>query len=255
MTLGRSRRTLSSAMELQKARPAAFPPPASGFALAARLCIRASDRASLGTLMAGQNRAYVSLVAVATDVDGAPLLLLSGLSDHTRNLALDAQTSLLFDGSADFANPQEGPRATLMGKVERVGPADLERVRRRYLARHPGAAQYAGFADFGFYRVVAERIHWVGGFGRAAWIERLQPIPPAAVAAFAEAELDLLDAIGPRADQLARGWLRRKSAGWRLTAIDPDGFVLAQAKRTYRLAFPTPVDEPGAVEAAVARPV
>jgi putative heme iron utilization protein len=205
-------------------------------------------------VLAGQGRAYVSLVAVATDVDGAPLLLLSGLSDHTRNLGAEPQVSLLFDGTGGFANPQEGPRATVMGLAEPAGSGDLERVRRRYLGRHPGAALYAGFADFAFHRVAVERIHWVGGFGRAAWIERLQPIDPAISSAFAEAELGLLDRLGPGASRVARAWLGRRSIGWRFTAVDPDGFILAQGKRTFRLNFASPLTDPAQVEAAVAKP-
>jgi len=205
-------------------------------------------------MLAGQGRAYVSLVAVATDVDGAPLLLLSSLSDHTRNLAADAQISLLFDGSGGFANPQEGPRATAMGRAEPAPAGDLERVRRRYLARHPGAALYAGFADFAFHRIAVERIHWVGGFGRAAWIERLQSIDPAIGKAFADAELTLLDRMAGLANKAAGLWLNRRSVGWRFTAVDPDGFVLAQGKRTHRIGFAAPLVDPGQVEAAVINP-
>lgn len=228
--------------------------PAHGFALAARLQIRACDRVTLGTQLVGSNRAYVSLAAVATDIDGSPLLLLSSLSDHTKNLAADPLVSILFDGSAGYANPQQGPRATVMGRVEKTGGADLERVRRRFLARHPGAALYADFADFAHFRVVVERIHWVGGFGRAAWIERTPLIGAATAAAFAAAEPALLERLGGRADALARAWLKRRSTGWRLTAIDPDGFVLARGKGTQRLAFATALVDPGAVETALAIP-
>jgi len=229
--------------------------PAAGFALAARLQIRACDRTSLGTELAGQNRAYVSLAAVSTDIDGSPLLLMSTLSDHTRNLTADPKLSMLFDGSAGHANPQEGPRATIMGRVERASAADLARVRRRYLARHPGAALYADFTDFAFFRVAVERIHWVGGFGRAAWVERSPAIDQATASAFADAEPGLIDTLAGLADRVAAAWVRRRSTGWKLTAIDPDGFVLARGKVTHRLAFASPLADPDAVEAAVTRPL
>jgi putative heme iron utilization protein len=230
-------------------------PPSPGFALAARLQIRACDRVTLGTRLAGENRAYVSLAAVSTDIDASPLLLLSTLSDHTRNLAADPQLSLLFDGSAGYANPQEGPRATVMGRVKRADAGDLERMRRRYLARHPGATLYAGFADFAFYRVTIERIHWVGGFGRAAWVEKVRLIDPVTASIFAEAEPELLKRLGDLADRIAAAWLRRRSAGWRLAAIDPDGFVLARGKSTHRLAFAHPLADPGEVGAEMVRPL
>lgn len=216
--------------------------------------MRACDRVTLGTQLVGQNRAYVSLAAVASDVDGSPLLLMSSLSDHTRNLAADPLVSMLFDGSAGYANPQEGPRATIMGRVEKAGPPDLERVRRRYLARHPGAALYIDFADFALFRVALERIHWVGGFGRAAWIERSPLIDGHTAAAFAAKEPELLERWNPRADDLAKTWLKRRSTGWHLTAIDPDGFILARGKSTHRLAFAASLTDPGVVETALAGP-
>lgn len=227
------------------------PAAAYGHALSARLLIRSCDRASLGTRMAEGGRAYVSLAAAATDVDGTPLLLLSTLSDHTKNLLADPALSMLFEGTAGFANPQEGPRATVMGRVEKVTGADLDRVRGRYLARHPGAALYAGFGDFAFFRVTMERVHWVGGFGKAAWLERHLTVDPRVAAAFVEAEPRLIEDLQPTADRIAAARLKRRGKGWTLTAVDPDGGVLMKGKRTDRFAFDAPLDDPNQVRAAL----
>ncbi len=224
---------------------------AHGYTLAARLLVRACNRVTLATRMADGGQVYASLAAVATDVDGGPLLLFSQLSDHTKNLQADPQVSLLFDGTAGFANPQEGPRATLMGRVTRPAEADLARVRRRYLAAHPGAVLYAGFADFAFFQVAVERIHWVGGFGRAAWVERPMTIGPAVAARFAAAEPGLIEQLAPRADGVAHTGLKRRGSGWRFAAIDPDGCHLVREKRAFRLAFTAPLDDPAQVEAAL----
>jgi hypothetical protein len=227
-----------------------------GQTLAARLLIRMRDRAALGTRMAGGEtgdggRAYASFAAAATDVDGSPLLLLSTLSDHTRNLLADPAISVLFEGTEGFANPQEGPRATVMGRVARAGDADLARVRRRYLARHPGAALYADFKDFAFFRVTMERIHWVGGFARAAWLERHIAIDPRTAQRFIDAEPRLLDEFQPTASHLARTKLDRDGEGWRLTAVDPDGGVLMRDNAAYRFAFEAPLDDPAQIAAAL----
>jgi len=222
-----------------------------GYALAARLLMRARDRVALGTILPPDGRAYVSLAAVATDTDGAPILLLSALSDHTRNLALDPRLSLLFEATAGFANPQEGPRATLMGTAGKVTGAELERVRRRYLARHPGAALYAGFADFAFFRVAVERVHWVGGFGRAAWVERPVVLDAKLAAKFAAAEPALLAKLAPRAARIAKARLKRRSTDWSIAAIDPDGCDFVRGKRSLRLAFAAALDDPAKVEAAL----
>lgn len=227
------------------------PAPAHGHTLAARLLIRGCNKVALATRMADGGHVYVSLAAVATDSDGCPLLLLSQLSDHTRNLLADAQAALLFDGTAAFANPQEGPRATLMGRIAKVPAADLERVRRRYLASHPGAALYAGFADFAFFRATSERIHWIGGFGKAAWVGRPMTVEPAVALRFIAAEPELLARLAPLADRVAKTRLKRKGSGWSFGAIDPDGCVLVKGKRALRLAFAAPLEDPAEVEAAL----
>lgn len=218
--------------------------PARGHRYAVRRLMRACNRAALGTIWAADGAPYVSLVAVATDGDGAPILLLSQLSDHTRNIAADPRVSLLFDATARFANPQEGPRATILGTIE---PAGGELVRRRYLARHPGAALYAGFADFAFYRVRSERVHWVGGFGRAVWLDASPLVEASLAESVAEAEAGIMAGLAAAhadlADRLARAAGRRGS-GWTIAAIDADGCDLARGKRVARLFFPAPLSSP-----------
>lgn len=221
------------------------------YTVATRLLIRACDRVALATRAAGDGAAYVSLAAVATDLDATPLLLLSGLSDHTRNILADPAVSLLFDGTAGFANPQEGPRATVMGRADRPAEADLGRIRRRFLARHPGAALYAGFGDFAFFRIAIERVHWVGGFGRAVWGERAVTLDAGLAARFAAAEPELLARLKPLADRSAHTRLKRRGAGWQFGAIDPDGCVLVRGQRAFRLAFAAPLEDPAQVEPAL----
>lgn len=150
--------------------------------LASRRVVRACRKAVLSTLLAEGGAPYGSLVTVALDHDLSPILLLSAMSDHSRNIAADARVSLLFDGTDGHPNPQTGPRVTLMGRAEKTSES---RLRARFLARHPGAALYADFADFSFWRVVPERAHFVGGFGRAVWLSAPFGIDPAVSAAFA----------------------------------------------------------------------
>jgi putative heme iron utilization protein len=100
-----------------------------------RRMMRAADRAALATLMP-DGTPYVSLVLTAVDHDGALLLLLSGLAQHTRNLRGNGAASLLFDatgggGTASLA----GARVTLVGTA---APDSDSRLRARFLARHPG---------------------------------------------------------------------------------------------------------------------
>lgn len=203
---------------------------------AARRLMRGRGHAGLATSFAGHP--YVSLVTSACDIDASPLLLLSDLAQHTRNILADPRVSLLFEDTSEHPDPLAGPRLTLLGRAERC---DDPRCAARFAARHPGSAAYAGFADFHLYRVVVERGHLVAGFGRIAWIEAadLRFSEDASGLAAAEAEIvahmnaDHADAVALYAERL----LGRPGGGWRMTGIDPEGIDLRQEGATARLDF------------------
>ncbi len=129
-----------------------------------------------------QGAPYASLVVAAADVDGSPLLLLSDLSQHARNLAARPEASLLYEaapsrdqqaGSGDdtAADPLTGPRVTLIGTIAEITDvAARAAARDRYLAQNPAAALYADFGDFRFYRMTVQHLHVIAGFGRAVWV-------------------------------------------------------------------------------------
>lgn len=131
-----------------------------------RALMRAQGAATLGTLMDGAP--YVSLVLVAFDAGGSPLLLLSRLAQHTKNLLADPRVSLLFDGTEGLDDRLTGARLTVLG---RAAPFTDPEAKARYVQRHPSAAAYAGFDDFELYRVTIDRAHLVAGFGRIRWVE------------------------------------------------------------------------------------
>jgi putative heme iron utilization protein len=110
---------------------------------AARRLIRGRDRAALATTLAG--RPYVSFVITACDSDASPLLLLSDLAQHTKNLIADPLVSLLFEDTGDHPDPLAGPRLTLLGRAELA--ADPRAVA-RFAARHPASAHDACFSYF-----------------------------------------------------------------------------------------------------------
>ncbi|CUW41516.1 putative heme iron utilization protein [Magnetospirillum sp. XM-1] len=209
---------------------------------ALRRVTRAARKAALATSQAGDQggRPYVSLVALAFDHDLSPILLLSRLADHTRNLLADSRAALLLDGTDGYANPQTGPRVTLTGSVaEDADP----RLRRRFLARHPGASLYAGFGDFAIWRMNVERAHFVGGFGRAVWFDAPLVAPEETafmVGAEESALAEINDSHPDLLDALARRGGGEPSSGWRLVGIDPDGCELEAGESVLRLAFEQP---------------
>lgn len=142
------------------------PIPATVDASAARALMRSADRAVLATALGGWP--YASLVLPAMDADGAPLLLLSDLAEHAKNLKVDPRCSLLFDATQGLADPLTGLRVTVMGEAR---PIEDRSLLARYVTRHPSAGLYAGFGDFRLYRVSVARAHVVAGFGRIHWID------------------------------------------------------------------------------------
>jgi putative heme iron utilization protein len=204
--------------------------PTDGHRLAARRLLRAARAATLATSR-DDGGPYASLVTLGTDHDGSPILLLSDLAEHTRHLRRDGRYALLVEEAGDLANPQTGPRATVMGRAAPVAePATADRLRRRFLASQPGAALYAGFGDFALWRLTVERVHWVGGFARAVWLEDGVTVAAETAHAFAEAEPGILAHMNQdhaaAVEAYAVGLGGRQPGPWRLSGVDNDGIIL-----------------------------
>jgi len=220
-------------------------------AIAARQMLRGLDRATLATALPG-GAPYASLVLLATAPDGAPLLLISDLAQHTVNIAAEPRVALLLDGTAGRDEPLTGPRVTLLG---RAGRSAEDGLRARFLARHPSAALYAGFADFHLYRVAVERAHLVAGFGGIDWIAAADLLPPG-LAALAASEDEIVRHMNAdhnaAVDLYARVLLGRDGDGWQLTGIDAEGADLRRGGEIARLDFAAPVGDAQEARAALA---
>src|ERR1019366_7403854 len=118
----------------------------------ARSVGRRSGQGGLRPLMAGSGDPYCSLVNVASHADGSPILLISRLALHTRNILGDSRVSLMLEERAE-GDPLEGSRMMLAGRAEEAGAGDLGILRRRYLSAHPSAVVFVDFKDFSFFRV------------------------------------------------------------------------------------------------------
>ncbi len=206
----------------------------------ARKLLRRARTATLGTLNADNGVPYASLVNVATDVRGLPILLVSTLAWHTRNLLADGRASLMVAEAPHSGDALTGPRVTVMGRFAKVDDPSL---RRRYLARHPAAELYAGFGDFAFWRMEPERAHAVAGFGRIETIPAHELFPSAdemtalEEGAIAHMNEDHDDAIQRFAERL----LGAAPVGWKIAGIDTDGADLRRGEEVLRLAFTKPV--------------
>ena len=189
-----------------------------------------------------------SLVTVATLPDASPVLLLSRLARHTSNIIADPRVSL-FIGEQRAGDPLEGARVTLVGTI---ATTDDPVARRRFLARHPSAAEYADFKDFSLWRIEVESARLVAGFGRIADVKARNlandvrdaaDLLDAEEGAVEHMNKDHADAIELYATRLLGG----RPGPWRVIGIDPAGCDLMLDETVRRLDFPQRVTSPDAV--------
>ncbi len=201
----------------------------------ARCLLRAARSATLGTQAGGQP--FAALVTPATAPDGAVLLWLSTLSEHTRQLMAEPRCALLVAGEPEGPNPQTAPRLTITGLAERIEDAALKA---RWLAMHPYAALYAEFGDFALWRIRPMGGLFVGGFARATRLRQAELLPdPAAAARVAAAEADIV--LHCNSDHAAAMEELGGGPGWRMAAVDVDGCLLGLGEQVRRIAWSAPV--------------
>lgn len=204
---------------------------------AARRFLRARRAGTLATLSARlAGHPYASAVNYASDCRGHPLLLLSGLAEHTRNLRADPRVSLLV--AEDAADMQAAKRLTLLGTAE-AAPAGS---RDRYLRLLPEAADYLRLGDFSLFSIRPLRLRLIGGPGDIRWIAAEDY--SAAPGELAAAESDALDLW----NRLHAGLLRAvcatrgpAPARVEVIALDCDGVDIRGDGHVRRFDFPRPV--------------
>lgn len=132
--------------------------------------IAGNPRGVLCTLLPDGGEPYGSIVDILPLPDGDAVLFLSGLAQHRKNLDADPRGSLLLGPAIGAASALTEPRVTIVGRADRV--EDRSEYRDAYLALHPEAAAFIDFPDFAFYRLRADRMRYIAGFGRMGWIRR-----------------------------------------------------------------------------------
>ncbi|MDB5634372.1 MAG: pyridoxamine 5-phosphate oxidase [Tardiphaga sp.] len=218
----------------------------------ARSLLRRSRQGALATLMSSSGVPYCSLVNLASHPDGSPVLLISRLALHTRNVLADPRVSLMLDERAP-GDPLEGARIMLAGTAEEAGESDVLSLRQRYLRVHPTAEVFVDFKDFSFFRIRPSGAHLVAGFGRIVDLAPEQfltdltdaeGLVEAEEGAVAHMNADHLDALKLYATKL----LGAAPGEWICTGCDPDGLDLQADRRVLRLDFPRRIVTPSALQ-------
>lgn len=199
---------------------------------------------------------YGSHVTYAME-GSSPVFLVSRLAVHTAHLEADPRASLLVVEATE-ENPLANGRVTLVGECRRVA-GDVAGARDAFLAAHPDAAHYVGFADFGFFRLEVAAIRYIGGFGRMSWVELdafraagPDPLAPHAAGILAHMNDDHADALVLYARAFTRAASAEEVA---MTGIDRYGLTLSvrtdAGRRPARIAFAAPIATPGDARAAL----
>lgn len=220
--------------------------------------LRRARHGALATLDPETGEPLATRTGLASDMDGAPVFLTSTLSAHTRALLADPRCSLLL-GEPGKGDPLAHPRLTVIGRAERIGDGETrERLRRRYLARHPKADLYADFPDFSFWRLAVTRGNLNGGFGRAYAMSAedlltemagLENLLDAEAGAIAHMNADHADAVV----LYARAFCDAEPGPWRIAGLDPEGLDLVLGDRVERLWFDAPLATAGELRPLLVR--
>jgi heme iron utilization protein len=189
---------------------------------------------------------FGSLAPYTLNYDGEPIILISDIAQHTRNIKHDNKVSLtVFEQRNE--DPQAGSRLTWLGDAEPVDPRDAP-SRERYLRYFPSAESYFETHDFSFYRIRLKRARFIGGFGQIHWIE-----PDAMLAAnpFRESEGMIIQHMNrdhrPALFHYCEALKGVKADEAVMIGIDGEGFDLLADGRKLRIDFDSPV---GTIEEA-----
>jgi putative heme iron utilization protein len=208
----------------------------------ARALLRRAPSGVLSTWsVAAAGFPFGSLAPFAMTLEGRPLLYLSRLAEHTRNLAANPRCCLTVVESA-AGDPQALGRASLLGEAHQAPEAEHERLAARYFALFPESREYEQLGDITFWWLEPVRVRWIGGFGEIHWIERDHWLLATPEWQHGEAGIvghmneDHRDAM----EAMCASLLRETPREVEMLACDPEGFHLRNAGAVRWLAFSRP---------------
>jgi putative heme iron utilization protein len=220
-----------------------------------------AGQTNIGTLatLTTDGDPWASVVTYGLMADGSPVLCVSRLALHGRNLINDQRMSLaIAEPVADDDDPSDSGRVTLAGVAEEPVGDELELARTAYETAVSAAGVFSSFDDFTFYVLRVRKVRWVGGFGRMASTDAEQYAaaeadPVAGSADFAvrhlnedhaDSLLDMARAAAGHTDATAATCLRADRYGLELDVATPRGHALA------RVGFAEPATAPDGLRAA-----
>jgi putative heme iron utilization protein len=211
--------------------------------LLARTLIRTARFGSLAVNTPKDGFPSASRTLVSTDSDGAPIILISDLTSHTKSIMQDNRISILL-GEPGKGDPLAHPRITLQCESALIGRDSLQykNLRARFITRHPKSELYIDFGDFNLFRLEPKSASLNGGFGKAFALtphdflitskinDSLSEIEPQKLIALNEQPADVIAQYLTNSSNL-------DTKGWRIISIDCQGIELAKGEIIIRREF------------------
>ena len=222
----------------------------------ARCFLRARRHGVLATISQSlPGYPFGSVLPYMLDHAARPVVLVSGLAEHTRNIEADRRVSLLVHDCA--GDVQSAPRITLIGDALRAAE-NPEALQARYVGYFPAARQLLDLGDFSFYRIEPVRVRCIGGFGAIGWVSAAHYAPPVTRIHAQESSLvaQLNADHARRLTEFCSRFTRQVIAAAAVVGVDCDGFDLRADGDLLRFDFAEPAmdaDELRALLAAMIR--
>jgi putative heme iron utilization protein len=171
-----------------------------------------------------------------------PLLLISNIARHTKNIIANPKVSLtVFDYKSN--DVQANGRVTYIGDALKTDDASLNE---KYQLYFPNSKGYFGFHDFSLYKIELKKIRYIGGFAKIFWLEKEEFVLENPLAAVEKRIIDHMN--NDHSDSIikyCRVFKGENVAAAAMIGIDSEGFDVLADNRLHRFSFDEPVTDAG----------
>lgn len=187
---------------------------------------------------------------------GEPVILISSIAEHTKNILANPKVSLLvFAGMEDL---QANARLTLLGEAVLADKEDTN-LRSRYLRYFPQAETYFDMHDFHFYRIKIAQVRYIAGFGKMGWISEENFSIISVNTEISKQEAEIVNHMNTDHQHSLIAYTQHFHSitpkGAKMLGIDRDGFdvkiQLDNGEKIVRFNFETPIHDATTARAAL----
>jgi heme iron utilization protein len=224
-------------------------------ALEARQFLRSTHSGILSTFSAKfEGYPFGSVAPFVLDHDCQPIILISNIAEHTKNIIANPKVSLVvFAGTDDL---QANARLTLIGDAVKTDKSDTN-LRARYLRYIPQAVSYFDMHDFAFYRIQIAQARYIAGFGKMSWMEGVSITP--AANQLAEVESNIIEHMNADHAESMKLYCKHfhdvQPSQVEMLGIDCDGFdvkaIINNDEQVLRFNFEEPISDAATARAAL----